>query len=151
MVSSVDGIAGAVAVGSSGVPPQRRDLSGAAMIDLRLLSTIGRIGRRLLASLNRCADHRAAAELERRLSALSDAELAKRGLTRATLAQTANRTQMLSIRAWHLRRKGKIRDIFPGPTHTPLALSERRKEQTTRFRILSMPVEPGRRSRYRSE
>jgi hypothetical protein len=57
------------------------------MIDLRLLSTIGRIGRRLLASLNRCADHRAAAELERRLSALSDAELAKRGLTRATLAQ----------------------------------------------------------------
>jgi hypothetical protein len=53
------------------------------MIDLRLLSTIGRIGRRLLASLDRWADHRAAAELDRQLSALSDAELAKRNLTRA--------------------------------------------------------------------
>jgi hypothetical protein len=52
----------------------------------RCCSWIGAIGRRLAIWLDACADHRAAAALYQQLSCLSDAELARRGLSRATLA-----------------------------------------------------------------
>jgi hypothetical protein len=44
------------------------------------------LGSRLVIWLDTCADHWAAAEMCQQLSALSDAELARRGFSRATLA-----------------------------------------------------------------
>jgi hypothetical protein len=45
------------------------------------------LGSRLATGLDTCADHWAAAALYQQLSRLSDAELARRGLSRATLAR----------------------------------------------------------------
>jgi hypothetical protein len=47
---------------------------------------IGSIGRRTMAWVDGCADRFAAAAIYQQLSALSDGELARRGLSRATLA-----------------------------------------------------------------
>jgi hypothetical protein len=47
---------------------------------------LGSAWSRLAAWLDTCADHWAAAAMYQQLSALSDAELARRGLSRATLA-----------------------------------------------------------------
>jgi hypothetical protein len=44
------------------------------------------IGLRLMAWVDTCADYHAAAAMYEQLSGLSDAELARRGLSRATLA-----------------------------------------------------------------
>jgi hypothetical protein len=44
------------------------------------------IGQRILAWTDRCADYYAAAAMYQQLSALSDSELMRRGLSRATLA-----------------------------------------------------------------
>jgi hypothetical protein len=54
-----------------------------------LSSWIRSIGQRLVAWADTCADHWAAAAMYEQLSALSDAELARRGLSRATLARDA--------------------------------------------------------------
>jgi hypothetical protein len=53
---------------------------------------MGSIGRWVAAWAKNCADHWAAAALYERLSGLSDAELARRGLSRATLAQDVRDT-----------------------------------------------------------
>jgi hypothetical protein len=45
------------------------------------------MGQRLVAWAETCADYYAAAAMYEQLSALSDAELARRGLSRATLAR----------------------------------------------------------------
>lgn len=50
------------------------------------------IGLRLLAWIDTRADHWAAAAMYEQLSALSDAELARRGLSRATLAHDVRGT-----------------------------------------------------------
>jgi hypothetical protein len=63
---------GALAVGESATP---------------LPSRIRSIGLRLAAWARNCADHWDAAAMYEQLAALSDAELALRGLSRATLAQ----------------------------------------------------------------
>jgi len=47
------------------------------------------VGRRIVTWVDTCADHYAAAAMYEQLSALSDAELARRGLSRATLARDA--------------------------------------------------------------
>jgi hypothetical protein len=52
-----------------------------------LLSTMRSIARRVVAWMETCADYYAAAAMYEQLSGLSDAELARRGLTRATLAR----------------------------------------------------------------
>src|SRR5262245_47160303 len=44
------------------------------------------VGRRIVTWADTCADHYAAAAMYEQLSALSDAELMRRGLSRATLA-----------------------------------------------------------------
>jgi hypothetical protein len=46
-------------------------------------------GRRIVTWADTCADYYAAAAMYQQLSALSDAELARRGLSRATLARDA--------------------------------------------------------------
>jgi hypothetical protein len=51
-----------------------------------LSSWIRRLGRRIVTWVEICADYYAAAAMYEQLSALSDAELARRGLSRATLA-----------------------------------------------------------------
>jgi hypothetical protein len=53
----------------------------------RLSDRLRSIGSRIASWLDTCADHWAAAEMYQRLSVLSDAELARRGLSRATLAR----------------------------------------------------------------
>ena len=55
-------------------------------------SWVGPIGQRIAAWADTCADYYAAAALYEQLSALSDAELARRGLSRATLAQDVRAT-----------------------------------------------------------
>jgi hypothetical protein len=45
------------------------------------------VGRRIVTWVDTCADGYAAAAMYQQLSALSDAELARRGLSRATLAR----------------------------------------------------------------
>ena len=50
-------------------------------------SRIRSMGEWLVAWADTCADHWAAAAMYEQLSALSDAELSRRGLSRATLAQ----------------------------------------------------------------
>ena len=52
-----------------------------------LSSRIRSIGLRLVSWADACADHWAAAAMYEQLSALSDAELARRGLSRATLSR----------------------------------------------------------------
>ena len=47
---------------------------------------IGSIGERISTWIDTCADYYAAAAMYEQLSALSDAELSRRGLSRATLA-----------------------------------------------------------------
>src|SRR5262249_24379018 len=47
------------------------------------------VGRRIVTWADTCADYYAAAAMYQQLSALSDAELARRGLSRATLARYA--------------------------------------------------------------
>jgi hypothetical protein len=51
-----------------------------------LLNRVSSIGVRVVTWLNTCADYWAAAAMYEQLSALSEAELARRGLSRATLA-----------------------------------------------------------------
>jgi hypothetical protein len=53
----------------------------------RLLTRIRCIGARIVAWADTCADYYAAAAMYEQLSALSDAELKRRGLSRATLAR----------------------------------------------------------------
>jgi hypothetical protein len=53
----------------------------------RLIAQVMSIGRRIVAWVDTCRDHYAAAAMYEQLSALSDAELARRGLSRATLAR----------------------------------------------------------------
>ena len=53
---------------------------------------IRRLGRRIETWVDSCADYCAAAAMYERLSALSDAELARRGLSRATLAHDVRAT-----------------------------------------------------------
>ena len=50
-------------------------------------SRLRAVGTRLVAWVKACSDYYAAATLHEQLSALSDAELARRGLSRATLAR----------------------------------------------------------------
>jgi hypothetical protein len=57
-----------------------------------LSSWIRSIGLRLVAWVDTCADYYAAAAMYEQLSALSDAELARRGLSRATLAHDVRAT-----------------------------------------------------------
>jgi hypothetical protein len=52
-----------------------------------LTSWIACIGRRIATWADTCADYYAAAAMYEQLSRLSDAELARRGLSRATLAR----------------------------------------------------------------
>jgi hypothetical protein len=52
-----------------------------------LSNRIRSIGLRLVAWVDTCADYYAAAAIDEQLSALSDSELARRGLARATLAR----------------------------------------------------------------
>jgi hypothetical protein len=52
-----------------------------------LFSWIGSAARRIATWADTCADYYAAAAMYEQLSALSDAELARRGLSRATLAR----------------------------------------------------------------
>jgi hypothetical protein len=52
-----------------------------------LSKRIGSIGRRLAGWAETCADYYAAAAMYQQLSALSGAELSRRGLSRATLAR----------------------------------------------------------------
>ena len=52
----------------------------------RLSDRLVSIGSWVVTWLDTCADHWAAAEMYQQLSVLSDAELARRGLSRATLA-----------------------------------------------------------------
>jgi hypothetical protein len=54
----------------------------------RILSNwIRRVGRRIATCVDTCADYYAASAIYEQLSALSDAELTRRGLSRATLAR----------------------------------------------------------------
>jgi len=53
----------------------------------RILNWIRSTGRRIVTWADTCADYYAAAAMYEQLSALSEAELARRGLTRATLAR----------------------------------------------------------------
>ena len=53
---------------------------------------IGSIGLRLAAWAKNCADYWEAAAMYEQLAALSDAELTRRGLSRATLAQDVRAT-----------------------------------------------------------
>jgi hypothetical protein len=53
----------------------------------RLSDRLVSIGSWVVTWLDTCADHWAAAEMYQQLSVLSDAELARRGLSRATLAR----------------------------------------------------------------
>jgi hypothetical protein len=57
-----------------------------------LLRYIRSIGRRLVIWADTCADYCAAAAMYQQLSALSDAELARRGLSRVTLAHDVRAT-----------------------------------------------------------
>jgi hypothetical protein len=57
-----------------------------------LPSWIGSIGLRLAAWARNCADYWEAATMYEQLAALSDAELTRRGLSRATLAQDVRAT-----------------------------------------------------------
>jgi hypothetical protein len=54
-----------------------------------LSNWIRSIGRRIVTWTDTCADYYAAAAMYEQLSGLSDAELARRGLSRATLAHDA--------------------------------------------------------------
>jgi hypothetical protein len=51
-----------------------------------------RLGRRIVAWVDTCADYYAAAAIYEQLSALSDAELARRGLSRTSLAHDVRAT-----------------------------------------------------------
>lgn len=53
----------------------------------RLAGHLSSLGRRILDAIGAVADYSAAAALYEQLSALSDAELARRGLSRGTLAR----------------------------------------------------------------
>jgi len=57
-----------------------------------LLNWIGRLGPRIMTWAVTCADEYAAAAMYEQLSALSDAELMRRGLSRATLAHDVRAT-----------------------------------------------------------
>ena len=57
-----------------------------------LFSCIRSLGRRLVTWADTCADYYAAAALYQQLSTLSDAELTRRGLSRATLAHDVRAT-----------------------------------------------------------
>jgi hypothetical protein len=52
-----------------------------------LSNWIRRLGRRIVTWIDTCADYYAAAAMYEQLSALSDAELGRRGLSRTTLAR----------------------------------------------------------------
>jgi hypothetical protein len=52
----------------------------------RLLLPLRKLGRRVVAWASACADYRTAAAMYEQLNRLSDAELARRGLSRKTLA-----------------------------------------------------------------
>jgi hypothetical protein len=64
-----------------------RDALPAAEPAAPFSSWIRSMGQWLVAWADTCADHWAAAAMYEQLSALSDAELSRRGLSRATLAQ----------------------------------------------------------------
>jgi hypothetical protein len=57
-----------------------------------LSNCIRRLGRRIGTWVDTCADYYAAAAMYEQLSRLSDAELARRGLSRATLAHDVRAT-----------------------------------------------------------
>ena len=57
-----------------------------------LSNYIRRLGRRIVTWVDTCADYYAAAAMYEQLSRLSDAELARRGLSRATLAHDLRAT-----------------------------------------------------------
>ena len=57
-----------------------------------LSNRIRRLGRRIVTWVDTCADYYAAAAMYEQLSRLSDAELARRGLSRATLAHDVRAT-----------------------------------------------------------
>ena len=65
------------------------DAAPAEALGARLGGSLASLLSKVRAAVETCADYYAAAAMYEQLSALSDAELSRRGLSRATLAQDA--------------------------------------------------------------
>jgi hypothetical protein len=87
-------------------PLPRKPPGGASR---RLLMPLRKLGRTIVAWANACAEYRAAAFLYEQLNRLSDAELKRRGLSRAALAREA-----IGRAGWRMDAARRRKTVRPG-------------------------------------